>query len=590
MTTRGLRATALPHGSSAHVVGDPARVVQEMAKADTPALRVAAPAGGCSTVSSRPSPPSATSCMTTVATKLLVTLPTQNRSSGRAFRRAAVGETGGDDGASAVLLEQCDHGRELARGDEPVGGALELGLGRWSGAGHERDRESGEQAHVPRTRRAAPALQVSRSGCSACKKLVWRIRQTSRCRLLPPGRRGSARGAGARRATTTRTRRSSVATSAWPIASPPRSPARPPTAQEAVQNAYVKAHRSLRSVPRRGRVQAVAAPDRRQRGTQRAALGAAARAARRARGREARGGRHGRRRVGRRARGGRVRAAGARAPVGRGPARASRCATSRSCRIATPPRSWACRQAPTASASCARSAACARLWRETMTDRALELRLRRRRPRARRGGARVRPGRDPYAPPRRRRVRRAIAAALALAAVAGAAVAPAAVSALGRFFGVEPVPGARACRAGRRTAVPRTARAAEAEASASVPFRIRTIGALGNPDAFHVRDDIAGGMVTVAYGATHAADASGRSQTSARASRSSRRAAPPSDVTAGSAARHLDRRRGARDVHRRRRRRSDRTARRSPSPRARCCGRTAASPSCSRAPARRRTR
>ena len=40
----------------------------------------------------------------------------------------------------------------------------------------------------------------------------------------------------------------------------------------------------------------------------------------------------------------------------------------------------------------------------------------------------------------------------------------------------------------------------EAEASASVPFRIRTIGALGYPDTFHVRHDIAGGMVTVGYG------------------------------------------------------------------------------------------
>ena len=42
--------------------------------------------------------------------------------------------------------------------------------------------------------------------------------------------------------------------------------------------------------------------------------------------------------------------------------------------------------------------------------------------------------------------------------------------------------------------------AAEADAQTTVPFRIRTIEALGSPDAFHVRDDIAGGMVTVSYG------------------------------------------------------------------------------------------
>ena len=34
----------------------------------------------------------------------------------------------------------------------------------------------------------------------------------------------------------------------------------------------------------------------------------------------------------------------------------------------------------------------------------------------------------------------------------------------------------------------------------SVPFRVRTIPSLGAPDAAHVRDDIAGGMVTITYG------------------------------------------------------------------------------------------
>ena len=37
------------------------------------------------------------------------------------------------------------------------------------------------------------------------------------------------------------------------------------------------------------------------------------------------------------------------------------------------------------------------------------------------------------------------------------------------------------------------------EAQAAVPFRIRTISSLGAPDAAYVRDDIAGGMVSLAY-------------------------------------------------------------------------------------------
>ena len=34
---------------------------------------------------------------------------------------------------------------------------------------------------------------------------------------------------------------------------------------------------------------------------------------------------------------------------------------------------------------------------------------------------------------------------------------------------------------------------------ASAPFRVRTIPSLGAPDDAHVRDDVAGGMVTIAY-------------------------------------------------------------------------------------------
>ena len=35
---------------------------------------------------------------------------------------------------------------------------------------------------------------------------------------------------------------------------------------------------------------------------------------------------------------------------------------------------------------------------------------------------------------------------------------------------------------------------------ASAPFRVRMIASLGAPDDARVRDDITGGMVTIAYG------------------------------------------------------------------------------------------
>ncbi len=130
-----------------------------------------------------------------------------------------------------------------------------------------------------------------------------------------------------------------------------------------------------------------------------------------------------------------------------------------------------------------------------MTDRELELRL-----------SRVARTLDADAPTvdssllvgnARRRPRPALVAVAVAAALAGVTVAPAAVSALGDLFRVDSVPelgpvsGVALPYQGRR--VPLN------EARATVPFQVRTIPSLGTPDAAYVRDDVMGGMVTLAY-------------------------------------------------------------------------------------------
>ena len=97
-----------------------------------------------------------------------------------------------------------------------------------------------------------------------------------------------------------------------------------------------------------------------------------------------------------------------------------------------------------------------------------------------------------------RRVGRWVVAIAVLAAVAGTVAAPAAVSALADLFDVDsvselgPVPADVApAFDGRQVQL--------TEAQRTVAFRIRTIASLGVPEAVYVRDDIVGGMVTVAY-------------------------------------------------------------------------------------------
>jgi hypothetical protein len=98
----------------------------------------------------------------------------------------------------------------------------------------------------------------------------------------------------------------------------------------------------------------------------------------------------------------------------------------------------------------------------------------------------------------RRRLRASVVAFAAVAALAGVAAAPAAVSGLRDLFGVEEVQ--ELGPVAPDVAPPFEGRAVPPEAvQKDAPFRVRTISMLGAPDAAYVRDDIAGGMVTVGY-------------------------------------------------------------------------------------------
>ena len=86
-----------------------------------------------------------------------------------------VGFSGSDDGTAAVLLDERDHGRDLARGDEPVGSSLKLGFRRSAGAqqkrpdddGHEPDAEPPENPHVSDTQRVESPLHDARGATGA---------------------------------------------------------------------------------------------------------------------------------------------------------------------------------------------------------------------------------------------------------------------------------------------------------------------------------------------------------------------------------------------------------------------------------------
>jgi hypothetical protein len=85
-----------------------------------------------------------------------------------------------------------------------------------------------------------------------------------------------------------------------------------------------------------------------------------------------------------------------------------------------------------------------------------------------------------------------------IAAAAGLAAAPAAVSALRALFDVDEVPALGPLEPG--VAPPFAGRSVPTrEVQAAAPFRVRTVSSLGAPDEARVRDDIAGGMVTLVY-------------------------------------------------------------------------------------------
>ena len=92
--------------------------------------------------------------------------PRPERVVGTSLSAAHLGLPRRHDGAFAVLLDERDHRRDVARGDQAVRRLLELrlgGRGRTDDDGAaaddgNRDREGGDELHVLSTRRAASAL------------------------------------------------------------------------------------------------------------------------------------------------------------------------------------------------------------------------------------------------------------------------------------------------------------------------------------------------------------------------------------------------------------------------------------------------
>jgi hypothetical protein len=102
--------------------------------------------------------------------------------------------------------------------------------------------------------------------------------------------------------------------------------------------------------------------------------------------------------------------------------------------------------------------------------------------------------------PSRRRGGHTLVALAAVAALTIVAAAPAAISVLRDFLDVELV---QELPVVTDAAPPFLGRSVPLDVAATtVSFRVRTIPLLGTPDGYHMREDIRGGMVTVAYGGT----------------------------------------------------------------------------------------
>jgi hypothetical protein len=102
--------------------------------------------------------------------------------------------------------------------------------------------------------------------------------------------------------------------------------------------------------------------------------------------------------------------------------------------------------------------------------------------------------------PRPRRIRRRVVGIAATLALVGA-LAPAAVSALNELFGVEKVEKLGPIPADVVGPLPLfEARSIALDDLDKVPFAVHMLPSAGRPTAAYMRDDIAGGMVTLAYG------------------------------------------------------------------------------------------
>jgi hypothetical protein len=100
-----------------------------------------------------------------------------------------------------------------------------------------------------------------------------------------------------------------------------------------------------------------------------------------------------------------------------------------------------------------------------------------------------------------RRGRNRIVALAAALAIVGAAAAPAAVSGLRFLFGVDKVTELGPVPADVVGPLPLSeARSVPLDALDHAPFKVHTLPSLGRPTAAYMRDDIAGGMVTLVYG------------------------------------------------------------------------------------------
>ena len=97
-----------------------------------------------------------------------------------------------------------------------------------------------------------------------------------------------------------------------------------------------------------------------------------------------------------------------------------------------------------------------------------------------------------------RRLRGRVLALVCIVLLTGVVAAPAAVSAIGDLFDVDEVTAIGPLEYG--VAPPYAGRSVTLDvARVDSPFHIRTISSLGAPHDVRVRDDIAGGMVTLAY-------------------------------------------------------------------------------------------